>query len=155
MSAENVRDVSPESLMSGFHGRGIMTIAVFAVVVHIAVIGGSSVPYLMRELLGEDTSGLSQEERIEKAVEEAGSALRRIADRHGVNPQDLSDRFRRGGRAAKAPDTAPPAEETPEAAPDTAETPTDDPEKPKSAIEKQLEVKEQGPALPPMDDDIF
>ena len=139
-------EVSPDSLMSDFRGRPIVGILAFTVIVHILLIGVFSIRYLKNEVLGADTSSLSEEERLELAVDEATKALRKIAERHQVSPQDLSERF--------AGDSRPTTKAKP-ANLDQQETTLDEPspgepspDEPQSAIEKELQKKEDGPALP-------
>ncbi len=143
-------DVTPDSLMAHFKGKGIGSIVVFTVVVHVVVLIGSSVPFLVGQVLGADSSKLSEEERVKSAVEDATAALRKIAEKHGLNPQDISSQFA-GGRS-RTPKAAVGPEPGTEPAP-----PAGDPEREKSDYEKTLEVKTNGPAMPSFEDedDIF
>lgn len=155
MSDKRNDDVTPESLMDFFRGPGLMKMIVVTVIFHIVVVVVSSLPYLKKTVFGADTSNLTKEEKIEQAVSDATSALRKIAAEHGLNPQDISDQFAAGGsRTAKQ--VAPVAEERKDTG---TESPTAEavPEKPKSAIEKQLETSVHGPQMPaaPAKDDIF
>ncbi len=149
MVEQAAKDVTPDSLMAHFKGKGIASIVAFTVVVHTVALVGSSVPFLVGKVLGADSSKLSEEERVKNAVQDATAALRDIAEKHGLNPQDISSQFAGGGsRTAKA------AAE-PEPGSDIAE-PVKEPEREKSDYEKTLEVKTNGPAMPVFeDDDIF
>ncbi len=149
------QETTPDQLMEAFHGRSFKSIILFTVIVHVVVLGGTSVPYFMKSIAGKSDSKLSEKERTEIAAREATSALHDIATKHGLKPQDLSTRIA-GGAAPAAPkeETPAPKEEPPAPAPEETD-------KPKSAIEEQLEVKEAGPTVPPVpteeatDDDLF
>jgi hypothetical protein len=149
MTDQKINDVTPDTLMQRFQGSGLKTIIVFTLVVHVVVLLGSSVPFLVKKVLGANTSAMTQEDRVKAAVQEATVAIRKIAGDYGLNPQDISDRFATGGSRAAvvAPEEAVPAATDEEAA--------EEPERPKSEIEKALEVQAEGPAVPRIDDDIF
>lgn len=159
------QETTPDQLLQSFRGRSLKSVILFTVIAHAVVILGTSVPYIMKSITGKSDSKLKEEERLELAAVEATEALRDIAAKHGLKPQDLSARIA-GGAAPKAPvpveaDTPAPKEEpaSPETAPETA--PETDPEKPKSEIEKELEVKQEGPKQPEIkveeatDEDLF
>ena len=134
---------TPDELMESFKGRSLKSIVVFTVIVHAVILVGTSIPFLWKAVAGEDTSRLSEEERIEAAVREATVSLREIAEEHGLKAQDLSNQFA-GGRA-KAPKT-------------TAPTPTTtEPDKPENEIEKEINKVEVGPSVPPVEEeeDLF
>jgi hypothetical protein len=160
MSTQN-QEISPDQLLQSFRGRSFKSVILFTVIVHVVVIGATSVPYLMKSITGKSDSKLSEADRTEVAAREATDALREIATKHGIKPQDLSTRIA-GGAAPAAPkeETPAPAVEstTPEA---TQPEATGETEKPKSAIEKELEVKEEGPKVPAIsveeasDEDLF
>lgn len=152
MTTENANDeTTPDELMESFRGRSLKSIIVFTIFIHAVLLLGTSVPFLMRSVMGEDTSEMSEQERIDKAVREATASLRDIADEHGLNPEDISGRF--AGGATRRPAAAP----TPPAAGTGGEpaTPVAEakPDEPKSAIEKELDVKAEGPALPAVEDE--
>ena len=155
------QETTPDQLMEAFHGRSFKSIILFTLIVHAVVLGGTSIPYMMKSLAGKSDSKLSEEERTEIAAREATSALRDIAAKHGIKPQDLSTRIAGGAAPKAAPqkeapekEEAAPAEQPPAPAPE-------DPEKPKTAIEEELEVKEEGPKVPTIpteeadDEDLF
>jgi hypothetical protein len=152
--------VSPDSLMGDFKGSGVMTILLVTLVVHALIILGTSFGYLKTEFLG-DSKELSKEERVDVAVQEATVAIRDIAKKYDLSPQEISDRFAASGsRTDKAMDEVAtdvdPAE--PVTAPSTSIPETPEPDKPLSEIEKTLQDAQQGPALPKMeaeDDDLF
>ena len=149
-------EVSPDSLMSDFRGSSFVAIVAFTVVVHVVLIGFTSYGYLKNQVFGEDTSAMSEEERMEVAVREATSSLRDIAERHGISPQELSDRFASGSPAKSTPEK--------QSASGNEETPTDGdnatPEEPQSPIERELQEKKDGPELPDLppieeEEDLF
>jgi len=154
--------VSPDALMNSFRGKSLISIVVFTLLAHAAFIGVFSVGYLKDQVFGEDTSSLSESERLDIAVREGTVALREIAERHDVRVQDLSERFNGGSRPS-----APVDAETDGAAEPDAETepaPTDDPgadtpDEPLSDIEQTLRQEEAGPAVPEFsadeEDDLF
>ncbi|MDT8390930.1 MAG: hypothetical protein RRC34_10525 [Lentisphaeria bacterium] len=154
-------DTTPDAMMDAFKGRGLKSIILFTVIIHVIVLGGTSIPYVLREL--KDTTELSEEERVKLAIEEATPILREIADKYGLNPQQLSSQFAGGGsRAAKLAEQTPepvetPGETTPAPGTDDTNAPDSDPERPKSALEKELDVKLDGPKQPSLEDekDIF
>lgn len=154
------QETTPDQLLESFRGRSFKSIILFTVIVHVVVIGGTSVPYFIKSASGKSDSKLTETERTEIAAREATSALRDIATKHGLKPQDLSSRI-----AGSAPSAAP-KEEAPEETPaapkeDPATTLPEETEKPKNAIEQQLDIKEDGPKVPPVpteeasDDDLF
>jgi len=153
-------DETPNSLMGSFKGPGLGAIIVFTLVIHVIILGGSSVPYVLRMAAAQESKELSEDERIEAAVKEATPVLREIAEKHNLNPQQLSSQFAGGAsrttktakNAAKEDDGSQPGATT------TPDTPEDgDPEKPKSAIEKEFDVELDGPKQPNLDEeeDIF
>jgi hypothetical protein len=142
-------DTSPDDLLDTFKGRGLKPIIFFTLLVHAVVLLGSSVPFLLSRFGNGDTTGMSEEERVQAAVKEATASLRKIAEEHGVPPQDLSNSL--AGKAAGTPTPAAPADEPP--SPGPAPTGDPEPEPEKSAIEKELEKTEEGPAVPPIPED--
>lgn len=151
------QETTPDQLLESFRGRSFKSIILFTIIVHVVIVGGSSVPYFIKMASGKTDSKLSEQERSDIATREATSALRDIATKYGIKPQDLSTRLA-GGKAKATEEEAPAAEEKP-AAPE-AEKPAEA-EPPKSEIEKELEIKADGPAVPPIpteeasDDDLF
>ncbi len=143
-------DKSPDDLMNHFRGRSLTSIVFFTILVHVVVIGGTSIPFLLRTFTGQKTAKLSEEERVQLAVKEATTSIQKIAETHGIRPQQISDSI-----AGKSPETEA-APETPETQPEpetTAPDPQPEPEKPKSEIEKDLEKKAEGPTVPPIPKD--
>ena len=135
--------------MKTFEGRSLKSIILFTVVVHAVLLTGTSVPYLWSTVAGEDTTGQSEEERLQAATKEATTAMREIAERYQLKPQDLSSRFTDG--APKAPAAA--ANSSDAASEGTS---TDEAEEPESVIEQEIKKVEEGPELPPVeDDDLF
>ncbi len=167
------QEITPDQLLESFRGRSIKSVILFTVIVHVVVVCGSSVPYLMKMFTGDSASKLSETERTELAAREATESLRDIATKHGLKPQDLSTRIA-GGAAPKALETgktekpATPEEASTTEKPATSEQPAtpesskpEQPEKPKSAIQEQLEIKKEGPTKPAIpveessDEDLF
>ena len=141
-------EVTPDSMMNDFRGRPVVGILSFTVIVHVVLISVFSFGYMKNELFGEDTSSMSEDERLKVAVQEATTSLREIAERHGLSPQDLTTQF--AGRDAR-PATSPPTIE-----PSKSETPgeTAASDEPQSAIEKELNTKGSGPTLPDLPPDL-
>ena len=149
---EQTNNTNPDDLMHHFRGRSLKSIIIFTIVVHVVVIGGTSIPFMIRSMSAPNTEKMSEEERIQLAVKEATSSLQKIAEEHGIRPQKLSDQFISTARPATEPKT----EEVPAEPVEDPETPAE-PEEPKSEIEKELEKAEPGPALPPVEEavDLF
>ena len=81
--------------------------------------------------------------------------MRRIAEEHGIKPQDLGSHF---ATPAAAPKAEPKDESKTEPGTDTKadpKTPPPAPEEPKSTIEKELKKAEPGPTVPADDEDLF
>lgn len=154
MAEHTTNEVTPDSLMGQFKGKGLKPIVMFTLVVHVVLILGSSIPFFVRKAMSADNSKRSEAERIESAVEDATAALRKIAKKHGLNPQDISSQFSGGARSGKP---AGGAAATPDAMPKAADAPDATPERDKSAYETNLESKAEGPSVPSLDDeeDIF
>lgn len=151
--SEMNNDVTPESLMDNFRGPGFIKMVVVTVVVHIVVLIGASLPYLKRTIFGADSSKMTKEQKMENAMDDATSALRKIAAQHGLNPQDISDQFAATGSRTVKPDAAVSGDSKDAAA---VTVKSAEPEKPKSAIERELEKSVKGPEIPAVgNDDIF
>jgi hypothetical protein len=144
MSTQN-QEISPDQLLQSFRGRSFKSVILFTVIVHVVVIGATSVPYLMKSIIGKSDSKLSEKDRIEVAAREATDSLREIATKHGIKPQDLSSRIA-GGAAPAAPKEEAPDPKVEPTTPET--TQPEEIKKSKSAIEKQIEAKEDGPKVP-------
>ena len=151
MTQRRMNETTPDELMDSFRGRSLKSMILFTVVAHAVLLSGASLPALWTRLSGSDTSGMSEDERVEVAVREANRSLREIAERHGIKPQDLGNRFAGGapstppppGRPAPVSDTPPPGGSAP-----ASSTP-----EPKSAIEKEIDKVEPGPTEPPIPQD--
>jgi len=144
-------DTTPDELLDTFRGRSMKSIILFTLAVHAVVLFGTSVPFLWKTIAG-SSEGLTDEQRVQAAVKEATASLRKIASRHGIQPQDLSSQLA-GGMRAPAPPASPstPPEST---APPESVSPDDEP---KSAIEQEIEKVEPGPEVPliPDEEDLF
>jgi len=149
MTDTKTNETTPDQLMTAFEGRSLKSIILFTVVIHAVLLLGTSVPYLWGALAGEHTAGQSEEERLQAASKEATAAIREIAERYQLKPQDLSSRFADGApKAPPATDTAP--------APVSGGETADEPKEPESAIEKEIKKVEEGPELPPIEEeDLF
>ena len=158
-------ETTPDQLLESFRGRSFKSIILFTFIAHLVVIVGSSIPYFVKSVSGKTDSTLSEQERLDLAAREATSTLRDIAAKHGLKPQDLSARLSGDtpAAAAKEPTTTPPAAATDKPTtpnPEPATPPTEG-EKPKSDIEEKIEVKKEGPTVPPVpteeadDEDLF
>jgi hypothetical protein len=159
MNQSPVNETSPGDLLGNFTGRSLKSIILFTIVVHAVLVLATSGPYIWRSFFGEDSSKLSESERIDLAVKETQSAMRRIAEEHGLKPQDLGSRFATPAAARKAEPkeeskTEPKSESGSETKADPAATSPPAPEEPKSTIEKELKKAEPGPAVP-ADEDLF
>lgn len=158
MTSTPREETTPDQLLDTFRGSSLKAIIVFTIIVHIVVVLGSSVPYLMKTFAGGDTSKLSEQERLDIAAKEATTAMREIATKHGISPEELGNRFApRTTIPATKETTAKPEEKTPEAAAPEAPKPDEAP-KPESAVEKQINIKQDGPAVPTLDtekEDLF
>jgi len=159
-------DVTPESLMEHFQGPGLVKMVLVTLVFHAVVVLGTSVSFLKASLLGEDVSKLTKEQRVEKAVADATTSLRKIAAANGLNPQDISDKFAGGASRAVKKETLPAGDQPPGETNTTPEatsavvTPvpaSTNPPAPESQIEKDLKKTVDGPKVPPAGatDDIF
>ena len=176
MSNEQVESAStaeatPESLMEPFKGISLIKMVIATIIFHIVIIVGTSVPYLKKELLGADVTKMTKEQKIEKAVAEAASSLKKIAAENGLSPTDISNSFSPGGaRAMKTAAPAPaadakgtpapvtPVAKAPAVKPDAKPVTSDaTPARPESKIEKDLKKAVDGPKIPasPSKDDIF
>ena len=146
MNQSPSNETAPGDLLANFNGRSLKSIILFTLVVHAVLVLATSGTYIWKAVAGGDSSKLSESERTELAVKEAQSAMRRIAEEHGLKPQDLGSHF---AAPSAAPAAAPKAEPTTD-----SKTPPPAPEEPKSTIEKDLKKAEPGPAVP-ADDDLF
>ena len=149
---EKTNETTPDELLDTFRGRGLKTVILFTIVVHVVVLLGTSVPYLWRTVAGKDIGNLSEDERVKLAMKEATSSLRKIAEAHGLRPQDLSSRLDGGGPRAPRDETTPAPAEQPDKQPE-ASAPAE-PEKPKSEIEKEIEKVKEGPTAPPVEEEV-
>jgi len=155
-------ETTPDQLMESFKGRSFKSIILFTLIAHLVVIGGTSIPYFIKSVSGKSDAKLSEEERLNLAAREATTSLKDIASKHGIKPQDLSARIS-GDAPAPAPktNTSAPKEETTTPSPPEETTQPTEAEKPKTAIEETLEVKKEGPTVPPVpteeaeDEDLF
>ena len=164
MNPSSNQDVAPGDLLATFNGRSLKTMVVFTVALHALVLLATSGGYLWRAVSGSDTSNLSETERMDLAVKETTAAMRRIAEQHGVKPQDLGGQFAAPAAvrhaetpkpaAAAASASAPAAAAVTAPAPTPAPAPAPAAEEPKSSIEKEIKKAVPGPTVP-ADEDLF
>ena len=153
MSEEYKEETTPDELMESFQGRSLSSIVVFTIVIHAALILGTSIPFLTKSVFGEDTSEMTEEDKVKAAVKEASESIKEIAKAHGMTPQDLSAKFSGPSRPS-----APKPVDKPTPATPASSNPDADPEDPKSSIEKELDVKADGPEKPKIgeeEEDLF
>lgn len=158
MTQTQREETTPDQLLDTFRGSSLKSIIVFTIIVHVVILLATSAPYLMKTFAGSDTSKLGEQERLDIAAQEATSAIREIAVKHGISPEDLGNRFAPRTAISAAKETTPkPADKTPESSPPEGTAPTETP-KPDSTIEKEIKVKQDGPTLPGIDtekEDLF
>jgi hypothetical protein len=155
-------ETTPDELLDSFKGRSLKSIIVFTVVVHAVILVGTSLPSLLAGVIAEDTSGLTEGERLAAATEkakavlegldeernrEANAALVEIAETYGLKAQDLGDRVQ-----SKTPDESKMIQ-SPESTSSTGTTIPEDGSGPRSAIEEEIEKVEAGPDVPPVEDE--
>ena len=154
MNQSPSNETPPGELLVNFNGRSLKSMIIFTIVAHAVLLIPTSGTYIWKAVSGGDSSKLSESERTELAVKEAQSAMRRIAEEHGLKPQDLGSHFAAPAAAPKAEPKAEPKTD-PEAKPTTdPKTSPPAPEEPKSTIEKDLKKAEPGPVVP-ADEDLF
>ncbi len=142
------QETTPDELLDTFRGRSLKSIILFTLAIHAVVLLGTSVPFLWKTLAG-PSAELTEDQRVKAAVKEATDSLRKIAERHGIQPQELGSQFAGGSRSPAAAPASPAA--TPETTnPDENDTPGDEP---KSAIEEEIEKVAPGPEVPPIPDE--
>jgi hypothetical protein len=150
MNQSPTNETTPGELLANFSGRSLKSMIVFTLVVHAVLLLATSGSYIWKAVAGTDSSKLSESERIDLAVKETQAAMRRIAEEHGLKPQDLGSHF---AAPAAAPKTELKTDPKTEPTTDPKTTPPA-PEEPKSTIEKELKKAEPGPAVP-ADEDLF
>lgn len=164
--------VSPDALLSDFRGLSLSKILIFTIVFHLVFLTIFSPGYLYGLVVGSGTDAMTEQEKVDEAVREMTAEARALADRYGIDSQELVKRFSEGRKPTAAP-TAPTSEGANQAddnaAPTggmTVETTTTtvteqgaDAGREVSEYEKTLEVEEQGPVVPDLipdnDDDMF
>jgi|688.fasta_scaffold482466_2 hypothetical protein len=142
-----------DDLLRDFRGSGLLWPLLITVAVHAVVILATSLPWL-REAIGGGKGDLTDDQRMEAAVQEATASLREIAKEHGVKPQDLGSRFSAGGKSAPAKPAGaekPAGSEKP--VPSTAE-PAAQPAVPAAAPKTDAPAAPPGPAIPEVKDDV-
>ena len=152
-------DLNPDELMSDFRSKGLLRIIIFTFVIHGVVLLGSSVPWMYDSLFSSVDENASEEERIKEAVREATGSLKDIAEKYGIHPEELSSQFSKKDKKGSVRVTS--QERTNSSISGNADQPQskDEENKPKSSIEKEIEIKANGPELPSIpkekEEDLF
>lgn len=162
MSATRRSSAEPEDLMRDFRGGGLMRFAILALVVHAIVILATSIPWLRETFIGSATAGMTEEEKLEAAVNEATAKISAIAKEHGVSPLELGARFGGNGKKSTAESKTPadkpkaPASGTPPPAPATPEPPAGQspPAETPTTAPAPAPAVPPGPSLPAVDDNV-
>lgn len=157
-------ETTPDQLLDNFRGSSLKSIIAVTVIVHAVVLLGTSVSYLTKTFAGGDTSKLGEKERLDIAAQEATSAMREIAAKHGLTPEELGERFAPRATVAGAKETTTPEGDTKATEPAAQEgkapeaTTPEEVKMPESAIEKEINIKKDGPTVPTIDtekEDLF
>jgi len=145
--------VSPDELMSDFRGHSLVKILIFTVVVHLFILAIFSPGYIKAQVFGEseepaeEVAELSDEEKRLEAQKDGKAALREVADKYGLTVKELREQL-----DAEAAATAGPV-------PATTAANDEEPTEPASAIEQELDVEIEGPAVPDLsvdeEEDLF
>ena len=152
-------DLNPDELMSDFRSKGLLRIIIFTFVIHGVVLLGSSLPWMYDSLFSSVDENASEEERIKEAVREATGSLKDIAEKYGIHPEELSSQFSKKDKKGSARVTS--QERTNSSISGNADQPQskDEENKPKSSIEKEIEIKAKRPELPSIpkekEEDLF
>lgn len=152
-----------DELLDDFKGSSLKRIIIFTVVIHVVLVVGTSIFYLWNVLTVGDVKDLPEEKRMEMAIAEVNRHIRRTADQYDILPKVLSESLDKKASAAGDDTDSPDSIETDgtnavgAAAGDTHGVGSDTGEtnSTKSAMEKRLEMKAEGPAEPDMDVDLF
>ena len=158
-------NVRPDSLLGDFKGRKLIGVIVLAIILHAILIGGTSYTYLIEEFTGKDTSEMSKDDKVKVALDEARSALGKIAERHNLTLDDLTDRMGSGGsRGDKLLEATDKSDKSGSdkagsdkaGSGDTKTAPESDPDDGKSTFEKDLIKPVKGPdeGDEPIDDNL-
>ena len=152
-------DLNPDDLMSDFRSKGLLRIIIFTFVIHGVVLLGSSVPWMYDSLFSSVDENASEEERIKEAVREATGSLKDIAEKYGIHPEELSSQFSKKDKKSSAPATSQERTNSSNSGKADQSQSKDEGDKPKSSIEKEIEIKEKGPELPSIpkekEEDLF
>lgn len=97
--AQNSSGVSPDSLLSDFKGSSVSKIVVFTVILHVIILGGSSIPWLISEFV-QNPIELEKGEREKLALTDATMAIKDIAEKYGLEPADITNKFSKSGSRA-------------------------------------------------------
>ena len=152
-------DLNPDDLMSDFRRKGLLRIIIFTFVIHGVVLLGSSLPWMYDSLFSSVDENASEEERIKEAVREATGSLKDIAEKYGIHPEELSSQFSKKDKKSSAPATSQERTNSSKSGNADQSQSKDEGDKPKSSIEKEIEIKAKGPELPPIpkekEEDLF
>ena len=152
-------DLNPDDLMSDFRSKGLLRIIIFTFVIHGVVLLGSSLPWMYDSLFSSVDENASEEERIKEAVREATGSLKDIAEKYGIHPEELSSQFSKKDKKGSAPATSQERTNSSKSGNADQSQSKDEGDKPKSSIEKEIEIKAKGPELPSIpkekEEDLF
>jgi hypothetical protein len=152
-------EVNTEEMMSDFKGHNVVWLVTFAIIVHVVVILGGSVGFVINKF-SDSSDNLSEEQRVKMAMSQATSALSKVAEKNELTVDKILDAFLEDRSPSDAdsddatdPDTT--SSDEASTGSGTAETGADGERKrPLSEYEKQNLAKPMdGPELPP--DDIL
>lgn len=150
-------EVNPDDLMKDFRARGIVAIGLLTLILHVAVLGGTSVGYIQEEFLSEHEE-LPEEERKRLALGDATLAIKEISEKYNLMPDQITGMFSAGG--SRADKLAEKSESKPDDKSSNRETKSETPTNGKEASEgegegeatddrsdfqKKLEKVEEGP----------
>lgn len=142
-------EVSPDSLMTDFKPKGIIIIAIFTIIVHVLLLGGTSINFLMDKFITKPKE-LPEEKRKSLALDAATRAINEIAEKYDLTSSDVTSQFSDTGSRADKVTSKGEDKKGPEKKPEkkTEEKPEKKPEekpKEKSELEQKFEKKEEGP----------
>lgn len=152
----NASKTQPDDLMDHFKGRSLKSIVIFTIIVHLVVIGITSIPYFLG-MFGDPNKGLSEEKRTQLAIKEANETLAEIAKSHGLQAQQLRSQMASGRPAPKPDQTTEQEQETTAPADGETTEPAEGEIRGDSEVEQKLKEKLDPPELPPVNntDDLF
>lgn len=145
--------VNPDKLLGDFRGKPLLIILLIVLVLHVIFIGVFTVGGMAVDMVFSRTNTEEQSEdaRMESAVKDSESELRKIAEAHGVSYAELMKQMNQGRSRVAAPAAADAT--SPSAGSETPDL---------SDYERSIEDKEtEGPDVPDLtggideEDDLF